>query len=58
MEATSRLYPVNRRICSTTPSKHMCMSLHMEVIEFLNPSNKRDYEDLVTITDKLISIAE
>ena len=39
-------------------TKHMSMSLHMEVIEFLNPSNKRDYEDLVSITDKLISMAE
>ena len=36
----------------------MSMSLHMEVIEFLNPSNNRDDEDSVSITHKLISLAE
>ena len=39
-------------------TKHMSISLHVVVIAFLNPSQKSDYEDLVRITDKLLSMVE
>ena len=47
-----------RAVIIKRTTKHMSISLHMKVIAFLNPSQKSDYEDLVRITDKLLSMAE
>ena len=47
-----------RDIIIRRTTKHMSMTPHLEVVNFLNPRNKTDYDNLISITDELRSMAQ
>ena len=47
-----------RDIIIRRTTKHMSMTPHLEVVKFLNPRNKTDSDNLISITDELRSMPQ